>query len=64
MKWPLRYDGATYLRNVTDTVQTVKYSDTVYTATILAQASTKQFCVRFSSNKRKTCALLYKFSKV
>ena len=23
MKWPLRYDGATYLRNVTDTVQTV-----------------------------------------
>ena len=30
MKWPLRNDGATYLRNVTDTVQTVEtvqYSD-------------------------------------
>ena len=28
MKWPLRYGGATYLRNVTDTVQTVQqYSD-------------------------------------
>ena len=30
MKWPLRNSGATYLRNVTDTVltvQTVQYSD-------------------------------------
>ena len=30
MKWPLRNGGATYLRNVTDTVQTVQtvqYSD-------------------------------------
>ena len=27
MKWPLRYYGATYLRSVTDTVQTVQYSD-------------------------------------
>ena len=30
MKWPLRNGGATYLRNITDTVQTVQtvqYSD-------------------------------------
>ena len=27
MKWPLRYGGTTYLRNVTDTVQAVQYSD-------------------------------------
>ena len=27
MKWPLRFGGATFLRNVTDTVQTVQYSD-------------------------------------
>ena len=27
MKWPLRYDGTTYLRKITDTVQTVQYSD-------------------------------------
>ena len=27
MKWPLRNCGATYLRDVTDTVQTVQYSD-------------------------------------
>ena len=27
MKWPLRNGGATYLRNVTNTVQTVQYSD-------------------------------------
>ena len=26
-KWPLRNGGATYLREVTDTVQTVQYSD-------------------------------------
>ena len=26
MKWLLRDGGATYLRNVTDTVQTVQYS--------------------------------------
>ena len=42
MKWPLRNSGATYLRDVTDTVQTVQYSDsqcTVYTLTILARAS-------------------------
>ena len=41
MKWPLRNGGATYLRDVTDTVQAVQYSDsqcTVYTATILARA--------------------------
>ena len=40
MKWPLRNCGATYLRDVTDTVQTVQYSDsqcTVYTATILTR---------------------------
>ena len=46
MKWPLRNGGATYLRNVTDTVQTVQYSDsqcTLYTVTILARASTLQF---------------------
>ena len=37
MKWPLRNSGATYLRDVTDNVQTVQYSDsqcTVYTLTI------------------------------
>ena len=28
MKRPLRNGGATYLKNVTDTVQTVQYSDT------------------------------------
>ena len=43
MKWPLRNGGATatYLRDITDTVQTVQYIDsqcTVYTATILARA--------------------------
>ena len=27
MKWPLRNCGATYLRGVTDTVQTVQHSD-------------------------------------
>ena len=27
MKWPLRNGGATYLRDVTDTVHTVQYSD-------------------------------------
>ena len=27
MKWPLRNGGATYLRNLTDTVETVQYSD-------------------------------------
>ena len=27
MKWPHRNGGASYLRNVTDIVQTVKYSD-------------------------------------
>ena len=27
MKWPLRNGGATYLRDVIDTVQTVQYSD-------------------------------------
>ena len=27
MKWPLGYGGTTYLRNNTDTVQTVQYSD-------------------------------------
>ena len=27
MKWPQRYGGATYPRNITDTVQTVQYSD-------------------------------------
>ena len=45
MKWPLRNGGATYLRDVTDTVQTVQYSDsqcTVYTATILARESMMQ----------------------
>ena len=45
MKWPLKNGGATYPRNLTDTVQTVQYSDsqcTVYTATILAQVSTLQ----------------------
>ena len=45
MKWPLRNCGATYLRDVTDTVQTVRYSDsqfTLYTVTILARASTLQ----------------------
>ena len=45
MKWPLRNCGTTYLRDVTDTVQTVQYSDsqcTLYTVTILAQASTLQ----------------------
>ena len=45
MKWPLRNCGATYLRDVTGTVQTVQYSDsqcTLYTVTILAQASTLQ----------------------
>ena len=41
MKWPLRYGGATYLRNVTDTGQTVQYSDDI--PTILAQASMLQF---------------------
>ena len=30
MKWPLRYGGVTYLGNVTDTVQTVQYSDSVH----------------------------------
>ena len=44
MKWSLRNGGATYLRDVTNTVQTVQYSDSqctvVYTATIFAQAST------------------------
>ena len=38
MKWPLGNGGVTYLRGVTDTVQTVQYSDSqctvhVYTAT-------------------------------
>ena len=45
MKWPLRNGGATYLRDVTDTVQTVQYSGSqcaVYTATILARASILQ----------------------
>ena len=45
MKWPLRNCGATYLRDLTDTVQTVQYSDsqcTLYTVTILAQASMLQ----------------------
>ena len=45
MKCPLKYGGAAYLRNITDTVQTVQYSDsrcTLYTVTILAQASTLQ----------------------
>ena len=45
MKWPLRNCGATYLRDVTDTVQTVQYSDsqcTLYTVTVLARASTLQ----------------------
>ena len=45
MKWPLRNGGATYPRNVTDTVQTVQYSDsqcTLYTITILARASMLQ----------------------
>ena len=37
MKWPLKNGGVTYLRGVTDTVQTVQYSDSqctvhVYTA--------------------------------
>ena len=47
MKWPLRNGGAAYLRDVTGTVQTVQYSDsqcTVYTATILARASTLVAC--------------------
>ena len=38
---PLRNSGATYLRDVTDTVQTVQYSDsqcTVYSLTIVARA--------------------------
>ena len=42
MKWPFRNSVATYLRDITDTVQTVQYSDsqcTVYTLTILARAS-------------------------
>ena len=45
MKWPLRNCGATYLRDLTDTVQTVQYSDsqcTLYTVTILARASMLQ----------------------
>ena len=45
MKWPLRNCGATYLRDITDTVQTVQYSDsqcTLYTVTILARASMLQ----------------------
>ena len=45
MKWPLRNCGATYLRDITDTVQTVQYSDsqcTLYTVTILARVSTFQ----------------------
>ena len=45
MKWPLKNCGATYLRDVTDTVQTVQYSDSqciLYTVTILARASTLQ----------------------
>ena len=31
MKWALRYGGATYQKNVTDTVNTVQYSDSQYT---------------------------------
>ena len=45
MKWPLRNCGATYLRDVTGTVQTVQYSDsqcTLCTVIILARASTLQ----------------------
>ena len=45
MKWPLRNSGATYPRDITNIVQSVHYSDsqcTVYTATILARASTLQ----------------------
>ena len=45
MKWPLRNGGATYLINVTDTVQTGQYSDrqcTLYTVSILARASMLQ----------------------
>ena len=41
--WPLRYGGATYLRNVTDTVQTVQYSN--------SQCTQQQYwheCRRFS----------------
>ena len=46
MKWPLRYDGATFLRNITDTVQTVQYSD--------SQCTHKQYW-----HKHRCCSWLH-----
>ena len=46
MKWPLRNSGATYLRNVTDTVQTVQYSD--------SQCEQQQYW-----HKRRRCSWLH-----
>ena len=45
MKWLLRNGGATYLKNVTDTVQTVQYSD--------SQCTKQQYW-----HKRRRCSLL------
>ena len=42
MKWPLVNGGATYLRNVTDTVETVQYSDSQCTVHVYTQLPLRQ----------------------
>ena len=42
MKWPLENGGATYIRDVTDTVQTVQYSDSQCTVHLYTQPPLRQ----------------------
>ena len=42
MKWPLGNSGATYLRYVTDTVQTVQYSDSQCTVQVYTKLPPRQ----------------------
>ena len=43
MKWPLRNCGATYLRDVTDTVQTVLYNTVTVTVSVYSNNIDKSF---------------------
>ena len=58
MKWPIGNDGATYLRDVTDTVQTVEYNDSQCTVHVYTHLPPRKvldlFLARYETTKQST----------